>query len=362
MLVENQTVIIKWNKSNKDYYESKGYILDSNNREIEVAVEDLTKGSSALVKVMCDYCGEMVEKTYNIYNKQHHEKYGDCCAKCQPKKNALVCQEKYGVSNAGGIESAREKAINTSIERYGVDNPAKAEEIKQKITDTLNDRYGTDRRAIIEKCIATNLERYGCENASQAEEVKEKINRTMFEKYGAIRSTCTEEIKEKVRNTLIENYGVDNPMHSKELIEKIKETNKEKYGVEWTLQNAQVRAKSIETMLEHGHVYTSKQQIALNAILCEMYGNSVLNYRCGKYVLDSMIEVNGIKIDIEYDGAYWHNKMKQHDEERNDYVISKGFKVLRFVAEKKQVPTNTLIESSVNELINSDKNILIVTL
>ena len=58
VLASNQYITIQWGKRNKDWYESKGYIFTKYNDEFNVKAEDLTKGSHAKVKVICDYCGK----------------------------------------------------------------------------------------------------------------------------------------------------------------------------------------------------------------------------------------------------------------------------------------------------------------
>jgi len=47
-------VMVKWNGGTKKHYIGKGYIFTKMNDEFEVKVEDLTKGSHALVNVKCD--------------------------------------------------------------------------------------------------------------------------------------------------------------------------------------------------------------------------------------------------------------------------------------------------------------------
>lgn len=65
-----------------------------------------------------------------------------------------------------------------------------------------------------------------------------------------------------------------------------------------------------------------------------------------------MIEVNGTKIDVEFDGKYWHQN-KERDDKRDAYMFSKGFKVLRIIGNH-YIPSRELIEQSINELINND--------
>ena len=84
MLKENQYIKVKWKGNNKDYYESLGYTFTKFNEEFLVKAEDLPNGSHQKVEVVCDFCGDVIEKEYREYLRNH--KGGDCCKKCQGKK------------------------------------------------------------------------------------------------------------------------------------------------------------------------------------------------------------------------------------------------------------------------------------
>ena len=56
-------------------------------------------------------------------------------------------------------------------------------------------------------------------------------------------------------------------------------------------------------------------------------------YKCGKYRIDFVIVRRHIKIAIELDGFAFHEKTKeqfQYERERQNYIISKGYAILRF--------------------------------
>lgn len=79
----SKTAKVKWNGKNKQYYIDKGYTYTKCGDEFEVPIEDLSPSSKSIVEVLCDFCHEtIIKKSYQTYRKQHHEKYGDCCAKC----------------------------------------------------------------------------------------------------------------------------------------------------------------------------------------------------------------------------------------------------------------------------------------
>lgn len=82
----SETVKVKWNATNKKWYESKGYIYTKMGDEFEVKVEDLTRWSKVLVKVKCDGCGKILEDiiwTNYLKCKRQDRKY--YCQKCSTK-------------------------------------------------------------------------------------------------------------------------------------------------------------------------------------------------------------------------------------------------------------------------------------
>lgn len=87
MLLENQTVLIKWRKNFINHYTSKGYNFTEIGDTFEVRVEDLLEGSDVKVKFICDYC----DGKNQIEEKDNYKKYynlilgrkklnKDCCS------------------------------------------------------------------------------------------------------------------------------------------------------------------------------------------------------------------------------------------------------------------------------------------
>lgn len=344
----SKTTTIKWNNKNRKYYESLGYVFTRNGDEFEVDVEHLTKASKAIVEVQCDYCGKVVNKAYQTYIKQHHEKHGDCCVDCQPIKNKLCCLDKYGVDNGAKTPEAIQKMKDTSMERYGVDNPSKSEAAREKISKSSK----ANSHVVKKKSAKTLKEKYGVSNAMYVPELKEKQRNTFYNNYGVFHPKQNEGVKARERQHNFEKYGYENVLQIPEVKQKIRKTCLEKYGVECVLSLDRVREKIAESYLQHGSVPTSKPQIDLYNLLLENYGNCELNYRCGRYLLDCMIMINDIKIDVEFDGKFWHQD-KERDDKRDVYVLSKGYKVLRIVGDH-YIPSLEQIKQSIDNLINSE--------
>lgn len=358
MLVENQIINIKWNNRNKEYYIALGYKFTHLGDELKVRAEDLTVGSHKLVEVRCDFCGKIVTKKMLTYNAQHHPKYGDCCRECQPKKNKLVCMDKYGVDNGSKTVEAINKIKNTCLERYGVDNGAKTPESRRKISDKIIASYQDEE--VVQKRINTNRERYGCDFPPQNEQVKQKQKETMIRVYGVDHPKKSEEIRAKEREHNQEKYGCDYYWQTEEGKERIRNTNLEKYGVECTLQLSEVREKGLQTMIYNRTYKTSKPQAELSNLLTKIYGKCEYNKPCGTKLLDCVIIVDGQMIDVEYDGRYWHQD-KERDKLRDEFCKTQGYKILRIDATH-SIPTEEQIKQAVDKLINQDLDSVCITL
>lgn len=346
-----ERVVIKWNNKNRKYYESLGYKFTKNGDSFEVLVEQLTPSSKAEVEVLCDFCKEVVvKKKYQTYMKQHHPKYGDCCAKCQPIKNKLCCLDKYGVDNGSKTQEAKDKIREVSLEKYGVDNPAKSPEARQKISEKSKENAKEARI----KTEATWLKKYGTTNLMEVPEIKQRQRESIFAKYGVYHPKQSEAVRAKERQHNLDKYGYEYVSQVPEFKEKTKATCLKRYGAECGLSSDEIRTKGVLTLLKKGGIYTSKQQIELCEILKAEYGNCNLNQPCGRFSLDCVVIVNGINIDIEYDGWYWHQD-KQRDRRRDEVVKSKGFKVFRILSDKK-LPTIEQIREKIDFLITTQHN------
>jgi hypothetical protein len=258
-----------------------------------------------------------------------------------------VCLDKCGVNNGSKTEYAINKIKEVSMERYGVDNPSKAEHVRQK----LKEKAKANSDKTMEKWNKTMMERYGTTSLMGLDFVKEKQRKTLLKKYGVEHPKQSEEIKAKERQRNIEKYGVDNPVKLQPVKDKIKATCLEKYGVEYSLSAKEVRAKITNTLTLNGKVPTSKQQLQLQQLLKEIYGVCDLNKPCSTCFLDCVIEYNGVNIDIEYDGKYWHQD-KQRDRRRDEFVKSQGYKVLR-IRGTRNIPTKERLIQSIENLAKS---------
>lgn len=176
-------------------------------------------------------------------------------------------------------------------------------------------------------------------------EIKERQKNAVFEKYGVYHPLQSEEIRNRMAEHNMEKYGQANVSQVPEFRDKSKQTCLRKYGVESSLSATSVREKIVQTLISNGSVPTSKQQIELAKMLEEMYGSCELNSPCGRCALDCVVVVDGIKIDVEFDGWYWHQDA-QRDRRRDEYVKSRGYKILRIVGSH-EIPTREQIEKKV---------------
>ena len=106
MLLENQTIQMKWSGRNKKWYESKGYEYTHIGDFFDIKAIDLSPSSKEKVSVQCDYCGDIYEVTWGAYNKQHQILHKDACTHCSGKKASEVHRTER-------IERNYQKALET---------------------------------------------------------------------------------------------------------------------------------------------------------------------------------------------------------------------------------------------------------
>lgn len=318
MLIEKKHLVRVGTRTIKHYREL-GYDCSFKD-EILVSTSELSKSSSEIVDVQCDYCGDLYYPTYTSYNANKDKTIisKDCCSKCRQQKAKDVYLQKYGVSHASQLESTKEKRRETMLDKYGVDNIAKLPETIEKMQNTCIERYG--------------------------ESNYQKTN------------TCRERIKE----TCLEKYGVDNPSKDKSIKQKKIETSLVHYGTISPMQNEDIKNKCLSnrniTLYKNGNVPTSTQQLKLFNLLDDYGFNVELNYPVGKFSLDIALFKDDIKIDIEYDGWFWHQDPTK-DKIRNNILIKKfDWKVLR-IKSANLLPTENQLFDAIKSLLNTSSTL-----
>ena len=171
-----------------------------------------------------------------------------------------------------------------------------------------------------------------------------------------LKDTCTRCKTRKAEDSNLEKYGVKNVFELNSTKEKIKDYYRLNYGVEYYSQTQMYREnhileKIVESMYKNGTGPTSLPQNETFLLLYNNFDECYLNYPCGKLLLDCVIFLDGIKIDIEYDGTYWH-KNKSKDYARDYYVKSQGYKILR-ISSRRRSPTKKELFEAIYKLSSS---------
>lgn len=282
-----------------------GQLIEYRGSTIDVSL--LPHGSSKKVICICDSCGKEKIKTikqyYNCVNK--HGKY--YCKECFNKNKKL-------------LEEKAEKTKQTCFIKYGETNPMKNEVIKDKLKNTL-------------------IEEYGVEYAGQIKEGREKRKRTCLEKYG-------------VENPVV--LSENNNCHNKQARQKAVNTTRKLHGG-IGFEKKENREKARKALLGSGKIPTSSQQKKIYNLLNEIYPDNeecILNKPLSELALDISLKINGILIDIEVDGKYWHQN-PQKDRARDEVVKEYNYKVLR-IKFQKNIPSKEELKEALEKLIHSD--------
>lgn len=302
LLLENETVEIKWSNVNKKRYMNLGYCFTKNGDSFYPKVKDVLFCSSGIkIPVVCDYCGQIYYPTTTTYLKSKSSTKKDCCVKCKGIEIKSTVQQKYGVDNVMQIDAIKEKFSNTCMKKYGVAFPLMNKDIFQKTQESLNRHYN-------------------------------------------------------IVNGVADMRSVD------VIDEKIKTTNQERYGGNSPFASVDIRKKVVQKMFENGTCATSQKQIKLCDLIKSIYGNCELNYPCDQLSLDCMTIINNIPFDIEYDGWYFHKDRKDQDRKRNFFVGNKGYKIIRFLAYVDRLPTKEELVNAVNYLLQTNKKFIQIEL
>lgn len=138
-------------------------------------------------------------------------------------------------------------------------------------------------------------------------------------------------------------------------IEKRRKTCQEKYGTDNPMQVQEIAIKVFSSFVNNGNtVSTSKQQQAIYDYLSKKYPKVELNKLVGTFSLDCFMEENTIKIDIEYDGWYWHQD-KAKDDRRDSFLKAQGYKVLR-IKSGNLLPNFQDLDKAIEILLKEDIN------
>jgi G:T-mismatch repair DNA endonuclease (very short patch repair protein) len=235
-MIKEIYIEIKGHRTNFEHFKKRGYDIQFK-KPIQVKIQDLMSGSTAIITSICDNCG--VEKSnefrfYYEYTKGLKEKY--FCNKCNNIKRKETCLEKWGVENPMQSEEVKDRLKNSLLDTYGVDHFSKTEEFKEKYKNTCLKNFGVDNtfksRTHKEKIKKSNLEKFGVEYPQQNNDIKEKTTKSFLDTYGVERYSQTTEFKSKIKEISQSKWGVDNYSQTLECREKVKETSIENWGVE----------------------------------------------------------------------------------------------------------------------------------
>lgn len=344
MFVQNQLIEMKWNSRNKEYYIAKGYQYTKKGQIFYVKLEDLTSGVRTKVKVICDYCGKEIEKSYTACLKQRRSNGKDCCKSCSSKKQSELCFDKYGVDNPSHINSVKAKRKQTFLDRYGVINPSQVPEFHKKKIETCFEHYGTNY-------------------PMQSEKIKAQSKKTCLEKYGVEYYFQTDEFKDYVKEYWMNCYGVNNVSKADITKLKIEEVWLEKYGVRNIMELPEFRQKILESFVKNGNAPTSSTQIIVSNMLKDIYGSENVkdNVPYEGCLLDMVLSYQGYKINVEYDGWYWHKYRQEQDKRRNYYLRCRGYKVLR-IRSNNELPTKEQIIEGVDYLVKGNHSLKFIDL
>lgn len=134
-MIKETKVKIKWNPKNKRNYVEKGYAFTKFGDTFEVNLDDLSKGSHAVVAVCCDGkgCAEELSMEYRTYLRLSTKNDGKIyCRKCAAQLQSERLFKDKGVYNQFQLQEVKDKSKKTRLKKFGVEYITQSESYKEK--------------------------------------------------------------------------------------------------------------------------------------------------------------------------------------------------------------------------------------
>lgn len=148
-------------------------------------------------------------------------------------------------------------------------------------------------------------------------------------------------MKEKISLKVKENWKKG--LHKNTLDEIMSEKHREQSRNRLNKNNT-----ALNMTLKSSMVLTSNPQKRLFEKVKSIFPEAILEYKIFNRSLD--IAIPEQKIDIEYDGHYWHNKRKEEDEKRDLLLKNNGWSVIRY---SERIPSIKQIKQDIDLILNN---------
>lgn len=189
---------------------------------------------------------------------------------------------------------------------------------KNTITARKKIKEYTGSKETVSKRRVTCLDRYGVDNPSKYKPFNDKKVVTCNKNLGCDYPFQNENVKSDTKKTWIEKYGVDNPNKSKIVRNRTKNTCLNRYGVTASFLAPGIREKCLEKSKSRGGY--SKISLELFNSILENFKDLDNNFKFFKhggeflikdndnrnYFLDFVFIKDNIKLNIEFNGDYYH--------------------------------------------------------
>jgi hypothetical protein len=397
-MIISEEIEITVNKHNINRLKRIGYnpIIEE---KILISVNKLSKSSSLMIDVKCDYCGSVKKLSFKNYNKsiKMGNKYA-CSQKCSYDKKSEILMNVEGIENIFQSSVTKDKIKKVNLEKWGVEFYIQSEDFKYKSRKTNKEKFGHENvmqsDIIKEKSKLSNLEKWGGIGFS-SKDILLKINKTNLEKWGIEIPSKLEEIKKRIKLTNLQKWN-GTGFESEEISKKIKNKLLEKYGSESNTKSEIFRKKHYNlsqdenyinyisdgismfncikghTFSIHKNNYISRKLSNLSiCTICDPIGESSslkekelidfiksLNINFIKSYRDEFeidIYIPDFKLGLEFNGLYWHSSLfkdKNYHINKTEFFKKKDIKIFH-IWEDDWENKKEIIKSQIKNILNT---------
>lgn len=258
------------------------------------------------VKFVCVKCKKPVELKKSVFDKKEKK----LCRACSIQETKLNYSDERK-------QEILQKRIKTCKKRYGTTNGGASEQAKQKQKETLIKNYGSVKAGYKhhqEKRAQTLLKKYGVDNNAKRDDVKIKTKQTLIDKHGSVENAYKERLK-AIQNTMMEKYGVTTNL----VFVKFK-----KYGYQNVFFDSSWELAYWIWLKDHNIEFRYHEDIIeyMNdkGDISNYYPDFIVDGKIHEIKGDHFFDKEGRPYDL-YHKCFWYNKY--------NLILEKGGKILR---------------------------------
>lgn len=261
--------------------------------------------------------------------------------------NCLICNKKLGMITASHMKKFHKITCKDYANKFNLKKGEVNPHHSKKMTGEGNPRYGI----VMPKELRNKIRRIHKTSGRFKGEGNPMFGKTHTP---AVRKRLSASLKIAMKGEKNSFYG---KKHTEETKEKISRIKKEFFKKHPEKHINSIIAKNYKNQKNKKGGYTSEGQLNLYKLIKKkLFKDAIINHpiQTEESLFFADIAIPSIKLNIEYDGKYWHlDELK--DDKRDVQIIRKGWQVVRVKEEKVKNYSEEKLTNHIIKLIEENK-------